>query len=110
MRHSLFKYYDKHCWAEKFLDGEVLFRSIAYFRECEDAVRGDEYEGTSTFLPTGGLQVHNHTQGTNVTLLEHAFDSEVKSNEIFAFCVSRRFGDDIAKDLKAVVCVEIMKM
>ena len=43
MRHSLFKYYDQRIWAEKFLDGELLFRSLAYFRDCEDAVRGDEY-------------------------------------------------------------------
>jgi hypothetical protein len=42
LRHSLFKYYDQRIWAENFLDGEMLFRSLAYFRDCEDAVRGDE--------------------------------------------------------------------
>ena len=33
----------------------MLFRSLAYFRDCEDAVRGDEHKGTSKFLPDGGL-------------------------------------------------------
>jgi hypothetical protein len=49
LRHSLFKYYDQRIWAEKFLGGEMLFRSLAYFRDCEDAVRGDQHEGTSRF-------------------------------------------------------------
>lgn len=110
MRHSLFKYYDQRIWAEKFLDGEILFRSLSYFRDCEDAVRGDEYEGTSTFLPDDGLQITNQTQGTQSTLAEFAFESTVKAHEIFVFCTSRRFGDDLAKEFNAVVCVEIDKI
>jgi hypothetical protein len=110
LRHSLFKYYDQRIWAEKFLDGEMLFRSLAYFRDCEDAVRGDEHEGTSRFLPDGGLQITNQTQGTQFTLAEYAFESTVKANEIFVFCASRRFGDDLAKDFNAVVAVEITRM
>jgi len=110
LRHSLFKYYDQRIWAEKFLDGEMLFRSLAYFRDCEDAVRGDEHEGTSRFLPDGGLQITNQTQGTQFTLAEYAFESTVKANEIFVFCASRRFGDDLAKEFNAVVAVEITRM
>lgn len=110
LRHSLFKYYDQRIWAEQFLDGEMLFRSLAYFRDCEDAVRGDEHEGTSRFLPDGGLLITNQTQGTQFTLAEYAFESTVKANEIFVFCASRRFGDDLAKEFNAVVAVEITKM
>lgn len=75
----------------------MLFRSLAYFRDCEDAVRGDEHEGTSRFLPDVGLQITNQTQGTQFTLAEYAFESTVKANEIFVFCTSRRCGDDLAK-------------
>jgi hypothetical protein len=110
MRHSLFKYYDRRTWAEKFLDGEMLFRSLAYFRDCEDVVRGDEFEGTSRFLPDEGLQITNHSQGTQFRLAEYAFESRVKANEIFVFCTSRRFGDDLAEEFNAVVAVEIMRM
>jgi hypothetical protein len=88
----------------------MLFRSLAYFRDCEDAVRGDEHEGTSRFLPDGGLQITNQTQGTQFTLAEYAFESAVKANEIFVFCASRRCGDDLAKEFNAMVAVEIMKM
>lgn len=52
MRHSLYKYFDNRKWAEAFLNGEILFRSLSYFRDCEDKVaRGDPNEGTSIFRP-----------------------------------------------------------
>ena len=57
MRRSLYKYFSEQKYAEAFLDGQMLFRSLAYFRDTEDAVRGDEYEGTSKFLPDSGLAV-----------------------------------------------------
>jgi hypothetical protein len=73
-------------------------------------VRGDEFEGTSRFLPNGGLKITNQTQGTQFALAEYAFESTVKANEIFVFCASRRFGDDLAKEFNAVVAVEITRM
>jgi hypothetical protein len=106
MHHSLFKYYDQHEWAEEFVRGQMLFRSLSYFRDYEDAVRGDEYEGTSKFLPDGGLQIHNHTQGTRFTL-PHAFESTVRSSEIFVFCTSRILSESLARDFNALTCVEI---
>jgi hypothetical protein len=66
----------------------MRFRTLAYFRDNEDAVRGDEYEGTSKFLPDGGLLVNNLTQGTTITL-PMAFESSVKGHEIFVYCVSQ---------------------
>ena len=35
-RRSLYKYFSERKWAERFLDGEILFRSLAYFRDYED--------------------------------------------------------------------------
>jgi len=106
---SLYKYFSELKYAEAFLDGEMLFRSLAYFRDSEDAVRGDEYEGTSKFLPDGGLVVNNRTQGTTFTL-PMAFESSVKAHEIFVYCVSQALRPDIAKEFNAVACVEITKI
>jgi hypothetical protein len=45
MRRSLFfKYFDDRCYAEDFLEGKLLFRSLAYFRDNEDPVRGDQFD------------------------------------------------------------------
>jgi hypothetical protein len=109
MKRSLYKYFSEQKYAEAFLDGQLLFRSLAYFRDHEDAIRGDEYEGTSTFRPVGGLVVQNHTQGTTSTL-PMAFESSVKANEIFVYCVSQTLSSSIAREFKAVACVEITKI
>ena len=109
MRRTLYKYFSEQKHAEEFLDGQMLFRSLAYFRDYEDAVRGDEYEGTSKFQPDGGLLVHNRTQRTTFTL-PMAFESSVKAHEIFVYCVSRSLSADIARAFNAVACVEITKI
>jgi hypothetical protein len=111
MRHSLFKYFSERKWAEAFLDGQVLFRSLSYFRDHEDkGVRGDQDEGTATFRPVGGLIVNNLTRGTTFTLLDHSFESAAKQGEIFVFCASRSHNDERRKQFEAVVCIEILKI
>jgi len=41
------QYFSECQWAERFLDGEILFRSLSYFRDYEDSeVRGDRNEGS----------------------------------------------------------------
>jgi hypothetical protein len=111
MRHSLYKYYSDRKWAEAFLDGQILFRSLSYFRDYEDKnVRGDQNEGTSIFCPEGGLIVNNITQGTTFTLPRHAFESVAKQEEIFVFCASRSHSDERREKFEAVVCVEILKI
>lgn len=106
---SVFKYFSERRYAEAFLEGHVLFRSLAYFRDNEDAVRGDEYEGTSKFSPDRGLEVQNHTQGTTFKL-PMAFQSTVNCKEIVAFCVSQVLSDEVAAAFNASWCVEITKV
>jgi hypothetical protein len=70
MRHSLHKYFTDRKWAEAFLEGEVLFRSLAYFRDYEDEgedekIRKDCKEGNLVFGPPGGLLMSNQTQATS---------------------------------------------
>jgi hypothetical protein len=111
MRHSLYKYYSERKWAEAFLDGQILFRSLSYFRDYEDKkIRGDQNEGTAIFRPEGGLIVNNKTQGKTFTLPGHSFKSTAKQEEIFVFCASRSLTDELREKFGAVVCVEIMKI
>src|SRR5688572_6125597 len=106
---SLFKYYSERRWAEAFLDGELVFRSLAYFRDYEDGeIRGDRSEGSAVFRPPGGLIVNNKTQGKTFTLPGHGFVSRAKQEEIFVFCVSRNMTDRHRDAFKAVSCVEIL--
>jgi hypothetical protein len=108
-RRSLYKYYSERKWAEEFLDGKLLFRSLAYFRDYEDkSVREDQNEGAALFRPEGGLIVNNLTQGKTFILPDHAFVSGAKQEEIFVFCTSRSDTDELRQGFKAVACVEIL--
>lgn len=110
-RRNLYKYFSERKWAEAFINGEVLFRSLSYFRDYEDNnVREDQNEGTSIFRPEDGLIVNNLTQGTTFTLPGQAFESAAKQEEIFIFCVSRSLTDELRERFKAVACVEILNI
>lgn len=111
MRHSLYKYFSERTWAETFLNGEVLFRSLAYFRDQEDNnVRGDQDEGTAIFRPKGGLVIDNQTQGKTFTFRHHSFESTANQEEIFVFCTSRSLKEELREKFSAVVCVEILNI
>ena len=102
MRQSLYKYFIDRKWAEAFLDGEILFRSLSYFRDLEDGgVRNDKNEGVSVYRPEGGLVVNNMTQGTKFTLPGSAFESRVSQEEIFVYCTSKVLSEEIATRFKA---------
>ena len=110
-RHSLYKYYTERRWADEFLDGKLLFRSLSYFRDIEDKnVREDQNEGNAIFRPKGGLVVNNESQGATFTLPGYAFESRVKQNEIFVFCMSRSLTDELRSRFRAVVCIEILNV
>lgn len=110
-RGVLFKYFSERKWAESFLDGELLFRSLSYFRDYEDNnVREDQNEGTTIFRPENGLIINKVNQGTTFTLPGYSFQSTAKHDEIFVFCVSRSFTDELCERFRAVVCVEILQV
>jgi hypothetical protein len=115
MRHSLYKYFTDRKWAEAFLDGEVLFRSLAYFRDYEnesedEKVRKDDKEGNLVFGPSEGLLVSNQTQATSGTWPGWRMESRTKQAEIFVLCTSRSFSEELRDRFGAVVCVEILKI
>jgi hypothetical protein len=110
MRHSLYKYYSGRKWAEAFIDGNLRFRSLSYYRDYEDKqVRGDKNEGKMIFRPEGGLVVTNHTQGWTKTI-PWAMNATVHQEEIFVFCLSRSFTDELRDNFDAVACVEVLNV
>ncbi len=104
----LYKYFSESRWANAFLQGELLFRSLSYFLDYEDeGVRQDENEGIAIYRPDGGLVINNHTQGIVHNLPDHAFEAEVGQRDIFIYCLSRSFTDDLRQGFNAAACVEI---
>jgi hypothetical protein len=110
MRHSLYKYYSTRKWADAFLDGKLRFNSLAYFRDFEDVqARGDKNEGKMIFRPEDGLVITNQTQGWTRTI-PRALNATVKQEEIFVFCMSKSFTEELRERFEAVACVEILNV
>jgi len=111
MRRSLYKYFSRQQWAEAFLDGELFFNSLSYFRDYEDQnVRGDHDEGVSTYRPPNGLVGYNHTQRRPFVLPKHAFNSTANQDEIFVLCTSQVLSEELRIRFAAVACVEILNI
>ena len=87
--------------------GELLFRSLSYFRNYEELqVRGDRHEGKRLFAPSQGLEVTKTETGEKM-LLPWAFEASVKDREIYVFCLSLARSPDLAHEFKTDICVEV---
>lgn len=104
---SLYRYFSVRN-ANAFVErGEVLLRSLSYFRDYEDAgVRSDEHEGTLVHLPTDGLKVNKVATG-EVIALPHQMEATAKEDDIFIYCMSTELSEEIAHRFNAEVVVEI---
>lgn len=104
----LYRYFTEEKWAEAFLDGSLRFRSLAYYRDYEDAeVRGDQNEGTAIMRPVAGLEVTNQTQRTSFIMPDSAFESVANAGEIFVYCLSKSESQEKREKFRAAACVEV---
>lgn len=106
----LFRYLSPQ-YAEAFVNnGEMLFRALSYYRDYEDdGVRADEYEGTLVHLPKQGLKARLVETGVEVPL-NYTFESSVREDEIFVYCMSTECSALLASRFKAESCVEIFDL
>lgn len=103
----LFKYLPSKYLAAFVERGELLFRSLSYFRNYEELqVRGDRHEGQRLFAPAKGLEITKTESGERL-LLPWAFESSVHDREIFVFCLSHVRSEQLAQEFHADVCVEV---
>jgi hypothetical protein len=110
VRRNLFKYFEDRRWVDLFLDGQILFRSLAYFRDYEDEqIRGDRKEGTSVYRPEDGLLITNLTQQKSFTIPNSAFEAITNQGEIFVYCASRSLTGELREKFESVACVEILR-
>ena len=101
----LFKYLPL-MFAESFLErGEVLFRTLSYFRGVEHAARGDEAEGVHIDAPDNDVTLETNT-GIKVAG-RFRYLRSVNQERIFAFCCSTRLDDELFAAFDADACVVI---
>lgn len=105
---SIYKYIPEQ-YVANLLRGEVLFRSLSYFRDLEDEkkkIRGDYYEGTRLHRKPEGLDltVNNALHPTN---FQGSFESRAQSDDIFVFCLSTVLSAGLAGEFGTTTCIEI---
>jgi hypothetical protein len=104
----LYKYLPRE-YAEAFvLRGELLFRSLFYFRKLEHAERGDEVEGVHIDAPNTPVLLENLTTGTSVSGA-FRFLNSVDQERVFAFCCSTELRLDLFERFHADACVRILR-
>ncbi len=104
---SLYKYLPNKYVNDFVHKGAVLFRSLSYFRDYEDAQRGDEFEGTKIYRPQKGLEI-TLTATQEKIVLPHSFESTANADDIFVFCLSTTLSTELASQFRADTCVEIL--
>lgn len=85
--------------------GELLFRNLTYFRQCEGRVRGDPYEGIHKDHPGTEREIYNFRTGF-ISRGAFSFLHSTDSDHIFAFCLSRRLDAQMAKDFGSNAVIE----
>lgn len=103
----LYKYLPS-CHLDDFVRrGRALFRNLTYFRQYQnDANRGDLFEGRHIDRPRSGVKLSNLRTGQTFEG-DYAFINSVKTESIFAFCMSTRHDETLYSAFAADACVEI---
>ena len=103
---ALYKYLPEP-FATAFVErGEVLFRSLSYFRKIEHAARGDGLEGIHLDAPDDPPTLHNLTTGVAIVDNFRMLNS-VDQERVFAFCCSREFTPGLFQAFNCETCVVI---
>jgi hypothetical protein len=101
----LYKYLPQK-FARRMIDqGEVLFRTLSYFRGVEHAARGDEAEGVHIDAPDNDVTLETNT-GLKV-VGRFRYLRSVNQDRVFAFCCSTELDTSLFDAFDADSCVVI---
>jgi hypothetical protein len=88
-------------------DGQLLFRNLTYFRQCEDRQRGDPLEAHHRDNPSNGAQLTVVSSG-KIIRGSFSFLNSVDSDLIYAFCLSKTCSRRLLAEFDSNACIEIM--
>lgn len=105
---SLYKYIPATYAQTLVQRGELLFRNLTYFRQYEGRVRGDPYEGIHKDHPGTERVIRNLTRGFE-SRGAFALLHSTNSDNVFAFCLSRRLDEQLARDFGSDTAIEFFE-
>ena len=94
-------------YAEAFVQrGEILFRTLSYFRKIEHAARGDEIEGMHVDAPDHDTSLTVERLGKTFVGRYRVLNS-VDQERVYAFCCSRLYSVELQAEFVCDRCVAI---
>jgi hypothetical protein len=103
--------FDREDWAKPSVPGFSRHESFRVERNDRQLKRLGNVrvfrQGKMIFRPEDGLVITNQTQGWRRTI-PRALNATVKQEEIFVFCMSKSFTEELRERFEAVACVEIL--
>ena len=86
--------------------GEVLFRTLSYFRKIEHAARGDAIEGVHMDVPAHHVLLEVPRLGKTFVGRYRALNS-IDQVRVYAFCCSRSYSNEMKEEFGCDRCVAI---
>jgi len=86
--------------------GEVLFRTLSYFRRVEHRARGDAAEGVHIDDPDNPVKLENLTTGIT-HIGDYRFLNSVDQENVYAFCCSQSYDQNLMAEFSCNACVVI---
>lgn len=87
------------------LQGRLLFRNLAYFRQAEDLARGDLAEGMHIDQPDTPIVVES--LDGKIRRTARAFHNEIDQERVFSFCISTALRESLCEEFGGAI-VEIV--
>jgi len=101
----LYKYLPRRFAAPFVANGEILFRTLSYFRRVEHAARGDEVEGVHVDDPKRDVRLD--VVGGPHVIGRYRYLNSVDQTKVYAFCCSDRLSVELFDMFDADACVVI---
>lgn len=106
MSGSLFKYLPRRFADRLVKRGDVMFRTLSYFRALEHGAQGDQVEGIHIDAPDQPPTLHNFTTGVQMTG-PWGFLNSINQSRVYAWCCSTSLSLELFEAFDADACVEI---
>lgn len=103
----LYKYLPSRFAAAFVERGEILFRSLSYFRQVEHTARGDAIEGLHIDAPRDPPTLQNLTTGATVRG-PFRFLNSIDQDRVYALCCSRTLSLELMQAFDCDACVRIV--
>lgn len=103
---KLYKYLPAQFVNSTVLEGDLMFRNLSYFRQCEDNRRGDPLEGFHRDNPDNDIVMNNLSTG-KIIKGDFSYLNSTNTDLIYVYCLSKIMDKQLFHEFQSETCIEI---